>query len=87
MISKEALLEMLGRTKLFGALEESDRKAVAQEMRETSYAAGQSIFARGDAGRDVYLVTAGRVRLSVLTAEGRELSFAHSEAGQDFGEI
>jgi CRP-like cAMP-binding protein len=87
MIAKDALLEMLGRTPLFGALEEADRKAVMQEMRETSYDGGQAIFARGDAGRDVYLVTTGRVRLSVLTAEGRELSFAHAEPGHIFGEI
>ncbi len=87
MVAKEALLEMLGRTSLFGALEDADRKAVAQEMRETSFDGGQSIFARGDAGRDIFLVTNGRVRLSVLTSEGRELSFAHAEAGQIFGEI
>jgi len=87
MATKEALLEMLGRTPLFGALEEADRKAVLQEMHETSYNGGQSIFARGDQGRDIYLVTSGRVRLSVLTAEGRELSFAHAEPGQIFGEI
>ncbi|WP_072397588.1 Crp/Fnr family transcriptional regulator [Hyphomicrobium sp. CS1GBMeth3] len=87
MITKEALLEMLERTPLFGALAEADRKAVLQEMRETSFDGGQAIFARGDPGRDVYLVTSGRVRLSVLTAEGRELSFAHAEPGQIFGEI
>lgn len=87
MIAKDALLEMLGRTMLFGALEDADRKAIMQEMRETSYDGGQAIFARGDAGRDVYLVTSGRVRLSVLTAEGRELSFAHAEPGHIFGEI
>jgi len=87
MVAKEALLEMLAKTPLFGPLEEADRKAVAQEMRETSFDGGQAIFARGDAGRDIYLVTGGRVRLSVLTAEGRELSFAHAEAGQIFGEI
>lgn len=87
MVAKEALLEMLGRTALFGALEDADRKAVAQEMREASFDGGQSIFARGDPGRDIYLVTAGRVRLSVLTAEGRELSFAHAEPGHIFGEI
>lgn len=87
MIAKEALLEMLGRTPLFGALAEADRQAVLQEMRETSFNGGQAIFARGDPGREVYLVTSGRVRLSVLTAEGRELSFAHAEAGQLFGEI
>jgi CRP-like cAMP-binding protein len=82
MIAKDALLEVLGKTSLFGPLEEADRKAVVQEMRETSFDGGQSIFARGDAGRDIYLVTGGRVRLSVLTSEGRELSFAHAEPGQ-----
>ncbi|HRN89853.1 Crp/Fnr family transcriptional regulator [Hyphomicrobium sp.] len=87
MSAKAPLLEMLGQTPLFGALEEADRKAVAQEMRETSFGNGQSIFARGDEGRDIYLVTTGRVRLSVLTAEGRELSFAHAEPGHVFGEI
>ena len=87
MISKDALLEMLGRTALFGALDEAERKAVAQEMRESTFDGGQAIFARGDPGRDIYLVTSGRVRLSVLTSEGRELSFAHAEPGQIFGEI
>lgn len=87
MISKDALLEMLGRTALFGALDEAERKAVAQEMRESTFDGGQAIFARGDPGRDIYLVTSGRVRLSVLTSEGRELSFAHAEPGHIFGEI
>jgi CRP/FNR family cyclic AMP-dependent transcriptional regulator len=87
MIAKDKLLEMLGSTSMFGALEEAERKAVLQEMREVSFDGGQSIFARGDPGREIYLVTAGRVRLSVLTSEGRELSFAHAESGQVFGEI
>lgn len=87
MSAKATLLDMLGQTPLFGALEEADRRAVAQEMREASYNSGQAIFARGDPGRDIYLVAAGRVRLSVLTAEGRELSFAHAEPGHIFGEI
>jgi CRP-like cAMP-binding protein len=87
MISKDATLEMLAKTALFGALEDADRRAVAQEMRDTTFDAGQVVFARGDPGRDLYLVSQGRVRLSVLTSEGRELSFAHAEPGQIFGEI
>jgi CRP-like cAMP-binding protein len=79
--------ELLGRTSLFGGLAEPDRRALGTEMREVSYGASQVIFARGDAGRDIYLVTEGRVRLSILTAEGRELSFAHAGPGQIFGEI
>jgi CRP/FNR family cyclic AMP-dependent transcriptional regulator len=87
MIAKTAIVELLGRTPLFGSLDEAERHAVAEEMREVNFDPSQVIFARGDAGREIYLVVSGRVRLSVLTAEGRELSFAHAEAGAIFGEI
>ncbi|MCH9765649.1 MAG: Crp/Fnr family transcriptional regulator [Alphaproteobacteria bacterium] len=87
MSSKDAAAEMLAKTELFGALSEADLATVVGEMREANFSSGQVIFARGDEGRDIYLVVKGRVRLSVLTAEGRELSFAHAEAGQIFGEI
>ncbi|HEY8247820.1 MAG TPA: Crp/Fnr family transcriptional regulator [Hyphomicrobium sp.] len=87
MIAKTAIVELLGRTPLFGTLDEAERRAVADEMREVNFDASQVIFARGDAGREIYLVVSGRVRISVLTAEGRELSFAHAEPGAIFGEI
>jgi len=87
MADRDDTIELLGKTALFGALDEAGRRAVAQEMREVSFEPGQVIFARGDPGRDIFLVTQGRVRLSVLTAEGRELSFAHAERGAVFGEI
>lgn len=87
MTSKDTTLELLSKTALFGSLEEGDRRAIAQEMREATFEPGQAIFARGDAGREIYLVKQGRVKLSILTPEGRELSFAHAEGGQIFGEI
>lgn len=87
MAANPQTVELLGRTSLFGPLSEAERKAVAEEMREVSFGAGQVIFGRGDAGRDIYLVISGRVRLSILTSEGRELSFAHAEPGTIFGEI
>ena len=87
MIAKTAIVELLGRTPLFGTLDEAERRAVADEMREVNLEPSQVIFARGDAGREIYLVVSGRVRISVLTAEGRELSFAHAEPGAIFGEI
>ncbi len=86
-MSKDLLIEMLGKTALFGALDPDERRSVALEMREVQYDSGQIVFGRGDPGRDIYLVANGRVRLSVLTPEGRELSFAHAETGQIFGEI
>ncbi|HXF52678.1 MAG TPA: Crp/Fnr family transcriptional regulator [Hyphomicrobiaceae bacterium] len=79
--------QLLAKTKLFGLLGEQDRDRIAQQMRPVSFTAGQAIFARGDPGTEVYLVLKGRVRLSVLSLEGRELSFTHAGPGDVFGEI
>ena len=81
------VITLLGRTDLFRSLSEADRGAVAAQMREATYAPGQLIFGRGDAGEGLYLVVEGRVRLSVLSAEGRVLSFSHAGRGDIFGEI
>lgn len=78
---------MLGKTLLFGTMNESERASAARQMRPASFDAGQLIFSRGDPGVDVHLVTEGRVRLSVLSGEGRELSFNHAGPGVVFGEI
>ena len=87
MSNQAGVVQLLSSTKLFGALSEASRLDVARQMRETVFQAGQSIFARGDAGKDVYLVLEGRVRLSVLSSEGRELTFSHAAPGDVFGEI
>ncbi len=86
-MSKERLVELLGATPLFGGLDAGERRSIALEMREVNFAPGQIVFGRGDPGREIFYVAEGRVRLSVLTPEGRELSFAHAEAGHVFGEI
>lgn len=87
MANAASTAEMLSKTRVFGALGDECCEAIAKEMRDTSFSSGQMVFTRGDEGRDCYLVLSGRIRLSVLTAEGRELSFAHAETGALFGEI
>lgn len=86
-MTKDDLAALIGQTAIFSALDADGCASVAAEMREATFSSGQVIFGRGDPGGEIYLVTAGRVRLSVLTAEGRELSFAHAEPGAIFGEI
>jgi CRP-like cAMP-binding protein len=81
------LPRLLVGTKLFGSLGDADRQAIARQMRPVSYDNGQMIFARGDEGSDVYLLTQGRVRLSVFSNEGRELAFLNAGPGEIFGEI
>ena len=83
----KTIAELLARTALFGDLDHADRMAVVGRMRRVQFDTNQMIFSRGDAGREVYLVLDGRIRLSVLSAEGRELSFAHAGPGELFGEI
>lgn len=87
MPAKDQIIDLIRGTTLFAGLDDASCAAIAQEMREVNFSNSQVIFARGDEGKDVYLVADGRVRLSVLTAEGRELSFAHAERGSLFGEI
>lgn len=87
MPSKAEIADILSRVSLFGPLDAAGRSAVAEAVRETRFDAGQSIFARGDPGAELYIVVKGRVRLSVLTADGKELSFAHAEAPSVFGEL
>jgi CRP-like cAMP-binding protein len=80
-------VDLLGRTSLFGPLSEADRAAIAGRMRRVQFLPEQMIFSRGDPGRDIYLVLEGRIRLSILSSDGRELSFAHAGPGSIFGEI
>ena len=87
MTSVETITALLGKTSLFSTLNGEDLKTIAQAMRPATFTAGEVIFQRGDPGKELYLVTEGRVRLSILTAEGRELSFAHATAGNVFGEM
>lgn len=83
----KSVVDLLGRTALFGSLAEQDRTAIVARMRRVQFQPDQMIFSRGDPGRDIYLVLEGRIRLSVLSSEGRELSFDHAGPGHVFGEI
>lgn len=87
MTALDTLVAYLGKTRLFAPLPAGDLAAIAQAMRAVDFPAGQVIFQRGDAGKELFLVVEGRVRLSILSVEGRELSFAHATAGDVFGEI
>jgi CRP-like cAMP-binding protein len=78
---------LLAKTPLFGALAQGDRLAIAEHMLKAEFRPGQTVFARGDLGRDLYVVATGCVRLSVFSVDGRMLSFKHANPGDIFGEI
>jgi CRP/FNR family cyclic AMP-dependent transcriptional regulator len=86
-MEQRAIVDLLGKTALFGSLAEPDRTTIATRMRRVDFQPDQMIFSRGDPGREIYLVLEGRIRLSILSSDGRELSFAHAGPGSIFGEI
>jgi CRP-like cAMP-binding protein len=86
-MEQNSIADLLRKTALFGGLGEQERSAIASRMRRVQFEPDQMIFSRGDPGREIYLVLEGRVRLSILSSDGRELSFAHAGAGNIFGEI
>ena len=87
MSNSNEITDLLGSTRLFGSLDADCRAAIAKDMRPVSFSSGEAIFSRGDEGKELYLVLKGRVRLSVLSLDGRELSFSHAAQGDVFGEI
>jgi CRP-like cAMP-binding protein len=81
------LVGLLASATLFQTLSETERVAVAARFREVRFTKGQELFARGEPGDALLVVGDGRVRLSVATAAGGELSVRHATAGDLLGEI
>ncbi|MCF3639138.1 Crp/Fnr family transcriptional regulator [Rhizobium sp. TRM95111] len=51
------------------------------------WTAGTVIFQRGDEGTYLIVVVSGRIKLSLITPQGKELSLRQLEAGSIFGEM
>jgi CRP-like cAMP-binding protein len=62
----------------------ADIDAAATPLR---WSAGGVIFQRGDAGEWLVALKSGRVRLSLITQAGRELTLRHAEPGDTLGEL
>ncbi|MDP3194638.1 Crp/Fnr family transcriptional regulator [Tabrizicola sp.] len=58
---------------IFSALSAESLAELAQGMREQHWGPGQLIFSRGDAGDHMLAILAGRVRLVLSSARGREI--------------
>lgn len=49
--------------------------------------AGTVLFQRGDEGSYLIVIISGRIKISLITPQGKELSLRHLEAGSIFGEM
>jgi CRP/FNR family transcriptional regulator, cyclic AMP receptor protein len=77
----------LARIDLFASASPRDLEAVAALAVERRYDDGETVFSRGDPGDGMLVVLRGRIRLSLVSADGRELILREAEAGDVIGEI
>jgi CRP/FNR family cyclic AMP-dependent transcriptional regulator len=68
-------------------LSNNELMALATFSRERSYPGGGVIFSEGDAGREMFVVLEGRVRISKFIPGGGEEALAILERGDFFGEM
>ncbi len=86
-MQRDALITALKSTDLFRSASAATLSRVTEKMRDKHYAAGQLLFSRGDQGNRLFYIISGRVRLSVVTEDGRELAFRQAAAGEIIGEV
>jgi CRP-like cAMP-binding protein len=80
-------MSTLGTHDLFRRFAADDLAALGEIAVPKSWASGATIFQRGDEGDGMIVVTDGRVRLSLLAHNGREISLKHAGPGEILGEI
>lgn len=72
---------------LFGNLADEDMAALRPLLRRRQVEAGAVVFQRGDRAEEVYLIVSGQLRISVGSADGRELAFRVVGPGDMVGEL
>lgn len=72
---------------IFEELDKETLSAIAGLATYRKWTSGTVIFQRGDEGNYMIAVLSGRIKLSLITPQGRELLLRHIEAGALFGEM
>ena len=77
-IKRDAKLEAIGireslvKSHLFAALDDEQLELVRRHSHVTDMLEGESLFFQGDEARHFYLVLSGRIKLSLVSPEGKE---------------
>ncbi|HKK30653.1 MAG TPA: Crp/Fnr family transcriptional regulator [Alphaproteobacteria bacterium] len=84
---EEETIRLLRGCALFETLNERDMTMLARMCRVRQVERGALICGRGELGDSMMIVAAGRVRISSVSIEGREVILNEILPGQAFGEI
>ncbi len=80
-------LSVLSRVPLFAGLPRPELAAIMQVMRPRPFRRDEIVFRKGDAGRVMYIIISGRVRIFMTTEDEQEVSLAILGPGDFFGEL
>ncbi|MGH6653134.1 MAG: Crp/Fnr family transcriptional regulator [Sphingopyxis sp.] len=81
------LAELQGPDSIFSGLSLQDWADVAGRAVQINFTKGKEILSQGDTGDSLLILTEGHARVSMLTANGREIVLAYAEPGAVLGEI
>jgi CRP/FNR family transcriptional regulator, cyclic AMP receptor protein len=79
--------ELLQRIPMFEGLTAGDLGALASNLIERKFGAGQLIMNRGDAGASMFLVASGHVNIHLPGDDSRRISLKDVATGEYFGEL
>ncbi|MGZ5019702.1 MAG: Crp/Fnr family transcriptional regulator, partial [Chthoniobacterales bacterium] len=80
-------LEQLLQVPLFQGLTVKAAKKLCSLLVSREFKAPTRLFNAGDSGDAMYLIEHGRVRITVMDADGREVTLTEMHAGEFFGEM
>lgn len=86
-LDRDAKRAALLSSPLFEAMKPDELDEVLKLSSERRVPRGASLFQKGDAGSSMMAVLAGRVRVSSVSAEGKEITLNVINPGEVFGEI
>lgn len=85
--SKEQVMSRLGGIPMFSDLSPDNLETLATMVQYRRYQKGSFIVGQNEHGSAMFLLVAGRVKVSVASPEGKELVLNYLEAPAHFGEM
>jgi uncharacterized membrane protein len=86
-MSNEMTLEALRSVPLFASLTDDAAIEVRSLLATRDVSAGTQLFHKGDSGDAMYLIENGRVRISIMDEDHKEITLAELAQGDFFGEM
>ncbi len=87
LVQQEPIIGKLRSFPMFSDLSADDLSALAAMVTLRQFPKGSFVISQNDKGSVMYLLVAGRVKVSLASPEGKELALNYLEAPSHFGEM